>query len=441
MEKVVTRIPPSPSGMCHIGTARTALFNFLFAKKYGGECLLRFEDTNKEKSNAEAVSDIEQSLLWLGIAYDRVWKQSERLVLYKEKVKELIDGGYAYRSSEIKEGESEETSVVRFKNPHTRIAFNDVVRGEISIDISDLGDFIIERGDGTALYHLCVVVDDGEMGVTHILRGDDHISNTPRQIALMQALGYPQPVYAHFPLIHGVDGKKLSKRNNAFSVLSLKEAGFLSDAVSNYLLTLGWTPEEDSTEFFSFEEMKRVFTLEGLSKSKAIYDEAKLKWYNKHYIQTLPLDTIERIVSKKASALWGDAFDTSQEKKNFLLTHIQEKSETLIDMESAIGDYMFLFNQPDINITVSEKYSNREKTKTHITHIISLLDAVNIWEEERIREVLMPYAEKEGKGEVLWPFRFILTGLEKSPEGIAVAYILGKVETLQRMRSALSYYE
>ncbi|MDO8590761.1 MAG: glutamate--tRNA ligase family protein, partial [bacterium] len=240
-KKVVTRFPPSPTGFLHIGGARTALFNYLFAKKNHGGILLRLEDTDVTRYKKEFEDSIVQGLEWLGITFDnsKPFKQSERVQLYRLHLKTLVKSGAAYLS---KETEGERSEVIRFKNPNKKITFHDLVRGEVSFNTSDLGDFVIAKSLEEPLYHLAVVIDDMEMGITHVIRGEDHISNTPRQILIQEALGFKRPEYAHIPLILASDKSKLSKRHGATSVENYREMGYLPEAIVNYLALLGWNP-------------------------------------------------------------------------------------------------------------------------------------------------------------------------------------------------------
>src|SRR3989344_4979119 len=283
-KKIVTRFPPSPTGLFHVGSARTALYNFLFARKNGGKFLLRIEDTDKERSGPEFEKNIFDSLSWLGLDFDaEVLKSSERTEIYREKMCELIKNGSAYVSEE-KEGANRE--VVRFRNPGGKIKFQDLIRGEVEMNISELGDFIIARNINEPLYHLAVVVDDFESKITHIIRREDHISNTPRQILLLEALGGKRPIYAHLPLVLAPDKSKLSKRKHGESV-SLdfyRQCGYLPETMNNFLALLGWNPG-DERELFSLKDLIKEFSLEKVQKSGAIFDIKKLDWMNGEYIR------------------------------------------------------------------------------------------------------------------------------------------------------------
>jgi len=276
MGKVAVRMAPSPTGNFHVGGARTALFNFLFARKNNGKFILRIEDTDKERSKKEFEDDIFESLEWLGLKYDEFYRQSERGEIYKNYVEKMLNNDSVYEA---------EDKVIRFRNPNKKTKFNDLVRGEIEFDTTELKDFVIAKSVDEPLYHLAVVIDDFESGITHVIRGEDHISNTPRQILIQEAIGAPRPLYAHLPLILAQDRSKLSKRKHGESV-SLdyyRHKGYSPEAIINYLALLGWNPGTEQ-EIFTLEELINVFDLERVHKGGAIFDEKKLAWVNrKHF--------------------------------------------------------------------------------------------------------------------------------------------------------------
>ena len=390
-EKVVVRIPPSPTGYFHIGRARTALFNYLFAKKHKGEIVFRIEDTDKERSKKEYEEDIIESLKWLGISYDSgPFRQSERADVYKRYVQKMLDEGTAYVSNEP-EGENKE--VIRFKNPNKVITFTDAVRGEISFDTTDLKDFVVARNIDDALYHLTVVVDDHEMGVTHVIRGDDGISNTPRQILLQEAIGAARPTYAHVPLILAPDRSKMSARHGATSLRDFRAAGYLPEAVVNYLALLGWNPGTDQ-EIFSMEELIEQFELNKIQKGGAIFDEKKLDWINKEHIKRLPEDVQKAMRVKEVEAL------------PYMTTSPTVEASKLLWKETSVED-----------------------TKKYLEHVKSLVGDA---------DAIMAYAEEVGKGAVLWPLRYALSGEEKSPDPFILMEVLGKDESLKRINAALA---
>ena len=275
-QKIITRFPPSPTGNFHVGSARTALFNFLFARKNNGKFILRIEDTDKARSKKEFEDDIFESLEWLGLKYDEFYRQSDRGKIYRTYIEKILDDGSIYE---------DEDKIIRFKNPNKKVKFNDLVRGEIEFDTTELKDFIIAKSVDEPLYHLAVVIDDFESNITHVIRGEDHISNTPRQILIQETISAPRPIYAHLPLILAPDRSKLSKRKHGESV-SLdyyRNKGYSPEAMINYLALLGWNPGTEQ-EIFTLPELINVFDFSRVHKGGAIFDEKKLAWMNrKHF--------------------------------------------------------------------------------------------------------------------------------------------------------------
>src|SRR3954466_5197846 len=304
------RFAPSPTGYLHVGGARTALYNWLLARGQGGQMLLRIEDTDPERSTDENIEVIYDALRWLGIDWDEEpVSQTSRRPRHEEAVKQILDSGAGYPDEgavRVRVGEGDD------------IVFQDVIRGEVRNPRSAIKDFVIARSDGSPLYNLAVAVDDHDMGVTHVIRGEDHLSNTARQVLILEALGHERPVYAHLPLLLGPDGKKLSKRYNAASVQWLREQGYLPEAVINYLALLGWGYDETTT-FFTRDELVERFTLERVSKNPAVFDEAKLRWMNGHYLRELELAElqlrIEEFVGREVPAV---AVEIAQEKMQTL---------------------------------------------------------------------------------------------------------------------------
>lgn len=390
--KMITRFPPSPTGPLHIGNVRTALFNYLYAKKNGGKFVVRIEDTDKARSKKEYEIEMLDSLNWLGIQPEgELWHQSERTEIYKKYLHKLIDEGKAYISEET-EGENKE--VVRFKNPNKIVEFDDLIRGPIKFDTSELEDFIVARNVDDPVYHMAVVVDDAETGVTHIIRGEDHISNTPRHILIQEALGFPRPSYAHLPLILADDRSKLSKRKHGESV-SLKyyrDKGYLPEAIVNYLALLGWNPGTDQ-EIFTMGELIEQFDLSKIQKGGAIFDEKKLDWINKEHIKRLPLE----------------------DQKALLFEGIKNEA--------------YMTGEPELDAEkIPWKKVSPEET-------LRLLEGA----KKIIAEGgdLMAYAEREGKGNVLWPVRYALTGRTASPDPFIILEILGKEKSLRWLEKAI----
>src|SRR5215204_6443154 len=299
------RFPPSPTGALHIGNARTALYNWLLARGSGGQLVLRIEDTDRERSTPENVQLIFDSLDWLGIDWDEgPIYQSANAERHAEVVQQLLDSGQAYRTTAGRE------EVEAFKRANDNRGF----RGESAFDNALQDDLVIARADGTPIYHLAVVVDDHDAGITHVVRGADHYSNTPKHVLIQQAMGAGTPVYAHLPLLHGPDGKKLSKRHGAASVQELRDRGYLPEAVRNYLALLGWG-YDDETTFFTTEELQRNFSLEKVSKSPAVFDEQKLRWMNGRYVRELPVaDLTARLEAFTGHTGLRDAVAVTQDK-------------------------------------------------------------------------------------------------------------------------------
>ncbi|MBT3878937.1 MAG: glutamate--tRNA ligase, partial [Candidatus Scalindua sp.] len=288
---VKVRFPPSPTGFLHIGGARTALYNWLFARHNNGKMVLRIEDTDRQRSTEEATQAILDSMKWLGLDWDEgPYHQSERLEIYNEHVEKLLKDGKAFYVDDPEKGRA-----VRFKITDELTDFDDMVHGNIRSDTSLLEDFVIQKADGFPAYNFACVVDDGVMGITHIIRGDDHLSNTPRQIALYKALGFDLPKFAHIPMILGEDGSRMSKRHGATSVTDYRTKGYLPDAIINFIALLGWSPGHDQ-ELLTRQEMIEKFTLKRVNKTSSQFDFTKLDWMNSKYIQNLPVGDLVREV-------------------------------------------------------------------------------------------------------------------------------------------------
>jgi len=435
-KKVIVRFAPSPTGLLHVGGVRAALFNFLFARQKNGKFLLRIEDTDKERSKKEYDEDIISSLEWLGLNYnEKPLRQSERTIIYKEKLNELIKNGHAYISQE-KEGENKE--VVRFKNPGGKVKFQDLIRGEVEMDVSDLKDFIIAKSLNEPLYHLAVVVDDMESGITHVIRGEDHISNTPRQILIIEALGGARPIYAHLPLVLATDKSKLSKRKHGEKV-SLKyyrELGYLPEAIINFLALIGWNPGGEE-EVFTLDELVKIFDLEKVQKKGGIFNVEKLDWLNKEHMKSLPEKERNEEIKK-----W-------LEKNN--LKNVSEKIYPIIfDRISKLGDIDTMVREGELDYffqipAISKdkllwKNTSVEDTREYLSKVQEILESLPLKDFEnidKIKEAVFDYAEQNGKGQVLWPLRTALSGKDKSPDPFTLVYVLGKEESLKRISKAI----
>ena len=436
---IVTRFAPSPTGLLHAGNYRTALFSYLFARQNDGKFILRIEDTDRERSKKEYEENILESLKWLGLEHDAFYRQSEQLENHKKHLNNLIEKGFAYVSKEEREGKVNE--IVRFKNPGTKVTFKDMIRGEITVDTTDLKDFVIAKNINEPLFHLAVVVDDFEMGVTHVVRGEDHISNTPRQILIQRAIGAPEPVYAHLPLILAPDRSKLSKRKGALAITEYRDRGYLSDAIVNYLALLGWNPGTDQ-EILSKEDLLKLFNIEKIQKGGAIFNEEKLKWINKEYLKKMPALELEKIVT---DLLIQNGIQNSSESLVKKISPILlDRISTLAEIPELIkqGEVSYFFAKPEFPIEMLswKGKSEPEKTKERLNKVITFLEKIpaDTFTDSEVKNALWEYASAEGRGEVLWPTRVALSGREKSPDPFALANILGKEETISRLHNAIS---
>ena len=437
-KKVITRFPPSPTGLLQAGNVRTAVFNYLFARKHGGTFILRIEDTDKERSKKEFEQDIIQTIEWLGFTYDDFYRQSERVERHKEVLGQFIEKGFAYISKETPVEEGQRDEVIRFKNPNITITFTDAIRGEISFDTTELGDFIIARSLEEPLYHLGVVIDDADSGVTHIIRGEDHISNTPRQLLIQRALGITEPpIYAHLPLVLAPDRSKLSKRNGAKAVSLYKEEGFLPEAVVNYLALLGWHPEGEQ-EIFTLEELTQEFDLERIQKSSGIFDETKLKWFNHEHLKRLSVLEFEVRLKEFMESHGEKAPDYLIN----IVPELQARSQTLGEAAELLRLGEFAFMEADVVLDtlllLQGAKVEASQVKTNLQKVAELLQplASEAFTVEKVKETVFPYATEVGRAGVLWPMRTALSGREKSPDPFTLAALIGKEKTLERIEKA-----
>jgi glutamyl-tRNA synthetase len=424
---MVVRMAPSPTGNLHIGTARTTLFNFLFAKKNGAKFILRIEDTDEERSTKEYEKNILDGLAWLGLGYDEFHRQSERKGVYRKYIEQMIQNGSAYISKETAEGENKRDEVIRFKNPNTRIVFEDIIRGTVEFDTTELEDFVIAKSLEEPLYHLAVVIDDHEMGVTHIIRGEDHISNTPRQILIQEAIGAKRPTYAHIPLIFDNERKKLSKRKHGEAVWvdSYREQGFLPEAFLNYLALLGWNPGTDE-EIFSREELISKFDLTRVQKGGAIFDIKKLRWINREHLKRLPEEEIQTLIRAKMTEAFPGK-DISQDLVSIIFERIEVWSD--IDLMIREGELSYFFENPSLESEkIAWKTDSKEAAAKHLREVVEII---------KQEKDIMAYADEVGKGSVLWPLRYALSGREKSPDPFTLMKVLGKDESLKRVEKAI----
>ncbi len=432
---------PSPTGHLHIGTARTALFNYLFAKKHGGTFILRTEDTDKERSKKEFEDEIIEGLEWLGLSWDAFYRQSERASIYRGYLEKIVAQGKAYVSrEESKNTPGEFVEVVRLKNPNTTLTFTDEIRGEITFDTTELGDFVIARSLDDALYHFTVVVDDHEMGVTHVIRGDDHISNTPRQILIQEAIGAERPIYAHLPLILAPDRSKLSKRHGAVMLKEYERQGFTKEAIVNYLSLLGWNSGTDQ-ELFTLEELTRVFDLNGIQKGGAVFDIEKLKWFTKEHLKAYSDEDFLEYIYPRVFDHISKLPQYSEARLRKLLPTIRERISVAEEAgeEALKGEYDFAFSAPHIDPNMV-KWKNDASPRESLSRLQKLAEIIaTIPEEashEAIKDRIWDYAVEIGKGEVLWPLRVSLTGMERSPDPFTVLSIIGSGEAYKRIKTA-----
>lgn len=443
MSTVVTRIPPSPTGRFHIGTARTALFNYLFARHHGGRIIFRSEDTDRTRSKTEHEEEIMEGLAWLGISWDAFSRQSEHAARYRELLEQLITAGKAYVSSEpAKDDPTRTVEVVRLKNPGQVVTFTDLVRGDITFDTTELGDFVIARSLDDALYHFAVVVDDMDGGVTHVIRGEDHISNTPRQILIQEALGAPRPAYAHLPLILDEKRAKLSKRSGATSVMDYRAEGFLPEALVNYLALLGWNPGSDR-EDFSLAELVEAFSIEGIQKSGAAWSREKLLSVNQRWMRKLADDAFIQALEPDAT------YDRDMLRKAVPL--LRERAQTFGQAREMLGGELsglFTAPAPSKESLLAKEPEGREVAKTALQTVLEAVQSLQTGvSAEVVKETIMPLAEAEeakgkgGRGATLWPLRYALSGQERSPDPFTLIAILGPEESATRIARAIAILE
>ena len=410
------RFAPSPTGVLHIGGARTALYNWLLARGQGGTMVLRIEDTDRERSTPENVEQILEALRWLELDWDEgPISQAERIDRHAEAVEQLLSSGQAY----------EDEGAVRFRVPDEgEITFHDVILGDVTNPYSAIQDFVIRRSDGSPLYNLAVAVDDRDMGITHVVRGQDHVSNTPRQVMLLRALGEEPPVYGHIPLLYGADGKKLSKRHGAASVQELRAAGYLPEAVRNYIALLGWGYDETTT-FMTTDELVERFSLERVSKNPAVFDEQKLRHMNGRYLRELaPDDLRARLESLTGREIPPEAVAISQEKMQSL-ADFWPLAKFLVEPQE--------FDDKAWNKVMGDGAPERLRA------VREALESLDDFDPEAIEGVLRGVVERLAvkPKEVFQPIRVAISGTTVSPGIFESVAALGKEETLQRIDTAL----
>ena len=454
-----SRFAPSPTGFLHIGGARTALFAWLWAKKNNSNFVLRIEDTDKERSTQASVDAILDGLDWLGLDYDEgPIFQSNRFDRYNEAIQELLSKGHAYycdcskerleqmREIQISKKEkpkydgccrhkSLKSGVIRFLNPDNgKVSFNDYVKGKVSIANSELDDLVISRSDGTPTYNFTVVVDDHDMNIECVIRGDDHINNTPKQINLYMALGWSIPKFAHVPMILGSDGSRLSKRHGALNLLSYKKEGFLPEALLNYLVRLGWSNGDQ--EIFSIDEMIELFELKNINKSPASFNHEKLDWMNQSYIKTISLNQLVHHLSWHLNQL--DINLDNGPSINELVEFLRERSKSLVDMAKSCEMFYTDFDAFD-----EEQASKTFKanSKEILEDLLNQLSFVNDWSANNIYLTIESICESRsiGFGKVGQPFRLAISGDGKSGSIDKSAQFVGKEKTLNRLKMAINW--
>ncbi len=439
---IITRMAPSPTGHLHIGIARTTLFNYLFAAHHGGEMILRSEDTDKERSHQKFETEIVAGLEWLGIKWSNqeLYRQSERTEIYLSHLEALLKNGRAYLSKEeSKKNPGQTVEVVRLKNPGRAITFTDEIRGNITFDTTELGDLVIARSITEPLYHFTVVVDDAEMGISHVIRGEDHISNTPRQILIQEALGFWRPVYAHLPLILAPDKTKLSKRHGAVPLSEYREKGFTKEALVNYLALLGWNSGTDQ-EIFTLAELVANFGLKGVQKGGAVFNHEKLRWLNKSHLNQLSETAYADYIKVALDPIVTQLEQYSQERFQRLLPTIRERVHTSDEARVAAkaGEYDFTFSLPEVKPKLLAWRGDKASADClpRLEKVQTLLAEADFTSPDTIKAALWDYVEQVGKGEVLWPLRVALTGLAHSPDPFTCIYIIGQSETQHRLKVA-----
>ena len=467
MEKVKTRFAPSPTGYLHVGGARTALFSWLYARHCGGTFVLRIEDTDRERSTQPAIDAILESMEWLNLSWDEgPYYQTKRFDRYKEVIDQLIKDGKAYkcycskeRLEEVRndqmakglkprydghcrddhsEHSPDEPYVVRFRNPDSgTVEFDDMVKGKITFQNSELDDFIIQRSDGTPTYNFCVVVDDFDMGITHVIRGDDHVNNTPRQINIYRAMGAKEPVFGHVAMILGDDGNKLSKRHGAVSVMQYREDGYLPEALLNYLVRLGWSHGDQ--EIFSVPEMIELFTPEQINKSASSFNTKKLEWLNAQYMKSLPRDQVAAELKWHFARIGIDTDKAEGPCLELVVKNYCERTHTLKEMAEKTRCYFEDINEYD---AAGVKKWIKEGSVEILKDCLTTLQGLEAWEAAVIDKALEGVAERHevGMGKVGQPLRLAMTGTPTSPGIGDTMELVGRERAFKRIEDAITAF-
>jgi glutamyl-tRNA synthetase len=429
-QPIRVRFAPSPTGYLHVGGARTALFDWLFARKHSGTFVLRIEDTDVERSSDEMTQGILEAMTWLGLHWDEgPYYQSKRLELYREMAERLISTGAAYHDE----------GAVRFKVPEGSVTYTDAVFGEITVQSETIEDFVLLRSDKHPTYHLSVVVDDIDMRISHVIRGADHISNTPKQILLYRALGASLPVFAHVPLILGPDKTRLSKRHGATSVMAYQELGIVPEAMRNFLALLGWAPGNDQ-EMFEDQELIRAFSLEGISKANAVFNPEKLAWFNAQYIAKLPYEKLVEYLKPeyKEAGLWRESLE-KEEASWFrsIVDLYRPRAKVLPDFPKQ--SRFFFLDEVEFDPAAVEKFLKDEKVRGYLRLLADRLEVLQAFTHENVELVVRGLADELAikPGILMNPARVALTGQAVAPGLFDVMILLGQEKTLRRLRQEI----
>ena len=452
--KIKVRFAPSPTGALHIGGARTALYNWLTARGSGGTLVLRIEDTDRERSTPENVAQILDALEWLELDWDEgPIHQADQSERHRERIAELLEAGKAYpdpaTSEDVKAWKASHGNIGYRGEPRElegaairlRIAdegetvVDDAIRGPVRFENRLTDDLVIARDDGTPLYNFAVAADDAEMGITEVIRGDDHLSNTPKQLAVLEALGAPAPRYAHLPLLHGPDGKKLSKRHGAASVQELRESGYLPAAVRNYLALLGWGTDDDTT-ILSTEELVSRFEVERVGRSSAIFDEQKLRWLNGRYMRELPLEDYADAVAARLAAEGRDWATADREALHAACAIAQDKAQTLAEVWALIA---FAFEPPVDDEKAWSKVMKPE-VEPALAQALEVLREVEPFDAASLEAALEPLVERLAikARDLSQPLRVAITGTTVSPGIFDSLAVLGRERVIERVEAALA---
>jgi glutamyl-tRNA synthetase len=433
------RFAPSPTGYLHVGGARTALFNWLFARRHGGTFVLRIEDTDAERSSWEMVAGIVDGLRWLGLDWDEgpdvggphaPYFQSQRTELYREHAQALVRDGQAYHDE----------GAVRFKVPAGQTRFHDLVHGDIAFENEHIENFVILRSDGLPTYHLSVVVDDIDMAITHVVRGDDHISNTPKQVLLYQAFGKPAPAFAHVPLIMGPDKKRLSKRHGATSVMEYERLGYLPEAMVNFLALLGWSPGGDR-EVLSRDELQQLFTLEGISGGNAVFNAEKLDWFNQQHIGRLPGDELLRRVERRLqdAGLWRDTLIADESE---WIVKVLELLKPRVRTFDQLVDELrpFLVDEPAIDPAAAAKHLTPE-IRPLLSRLATTIEGLEPCDPAAVEQALRATAEQAGvkAAALIHATRVAVTGRSVSAGLFELLVLLSRTRVVERLNRAVNY--